>query len=229
MTFRQAAPGALLLAMAAAATAQTPSPALVATHRVVYFEVAPAEAARTAGILKAYRDAVRSTAGLVRADVLQQLGRPNLFAIAEKWRDGTALRSHLDSRENMMLRTNLQSVLISPFDERLLAPVAAQAVVGTPSGDSVFVLTHADSIDRSGIVPTMLQELAAAARRENGNVAFEVTVQPNRTNHFTLLEIWSSENGREAHTISETTMKFRTAFGPMSGALYDERIYRPVR
>ena len=230
MAFQRAALGALLLAIPVATAAQTaPSTALVATHRVAYFEVAPAEAGRTADILKTYRDAVRSAAGLLRIDVLQQIGRPSFFAVAEKWRDGAALQAHLDSRENMMLRTSLQTVIISPVDERLLAPVAAQAMAGAPPADSIFVLTHADSIDRSGVVPTMLQELATAARRENGNVAFEVTVQPNRTNHFTLLEIWSTQMARDAHALAETTKTFRMAFGPLSGALYDERMYRAVR
>jgi quinol monooxygenase YgiN len=43
-----------------------------------------------------------------------------------------------------------------------------------------------------------------------------------------LLEIWSSEHAREAHTLARTTRTFRAAFGPISGALYDERIYTPL-
>ena len=74
----------------------------------------------------------------------------------------------------------------------------------------------------------MLQELASGARREGGNVVFDATVQPNRTNHFTLFEVWTDAKAHESHMLSENTRKFRSAFAPVSGALYDERLYKSV-
>ena len=179
-------------------------------------------------MLKAYRQGTQKTAGVVRVQVLQQIGRPNFFALAEKWSEGASLQAHLMSTDNKKLRDELQSVLIGPFDERLLAAVTAQPANRAAPEQAIYVLTHADAAARREEIPGMLQELATAARRENGNVLFDATVQPNRTNHFTLIEVWSDQKSFEAHEIAATTKQFRSAFGAVSGALYDERIYKSV-
>jgi quinol monooxygenase YgiN len=220
----------LLVASAGSVAAQTPAtpPPLVATDRVAYFESAPSEVNRTMTVLKAYHQATQKATGAVRVQVLQQIGRPNFFAIAEKWSEGAALQAHLTSPDNKKLRDELQSVLISPFDERLLASVTTQPAKGAAPDQAIYVLTHADATGRREEIPGMLQELANAARRENGNVLFDATVQPNRTNHFTLIEVWSDQRSYEAHEIAATTKQFRSAFGAVSGALYDERIYKSI-
>ena len=74
----------------------------------------------------------------------------------------------------------------------------------------------------------MLQELATAARQENGNVLFDATVQPNRTNHFTIVEVWKDEKSLDGHAAADHTKKFRDKFGPFSGALFDERVYKSI-
>jgi quinol monooxygenase YgiN len=191
--------------------------------------VAPSDAPRIAGLLRTYRQTSQKAPGIASIQVLQQIGRPNLFAIHEKWNDGTALQAHLASPDNKKLRDDLQAALIGRFDERLLAPIAVQPATGSASGDSIYVLTHADAAARREDIPGMLQELATGARRERGNVLFDATVQPNRTNHFTLIEVWADQKTFEAHTIADNTRKFRNAFGPLSGALYDERIYKSIQ
>jgi len=230
MRARRAFTGLLLVASTATVIAQTPaaSPPPVATDRVAYFESAPSEVNRTTTVLKAYRQATQKAPGVVRIQVLQQIGRPNFFAIAEKWSDGPSLQAQLTSTDNKKLRDELQSVLISPFDERLLAPVTGQPAKGAAAEQAIYVLTHADATGRREEIPGMLQELASAARRENGNVLFDATVQPNRTNHFTLIEVWSDQRSYEAHEIAAHTKKFRSEFGAVSGALYDERIYKSI-
>jgi len=220
----------LLAASATTVAAQTvpPSQPLAATNRVVYFEVAPSEASRTVTVLKTYRQAAQKAAPGIRIQVLQQIGRPNFFAVVEKWRDGAALQAQLASADTKKLHDELQSALISPFDERLLGAVTAQPASRAASEQAIYVLTHADAAAKREEIPGMLQELATAARQENGNVSFDATVQPNRTNHFTLIEVWSDQKAYEAHEIAATTKKFRSAFGAVSGALYDERIYKSI-
>ena len=218
-----------LLAVATSALAQTvPPPAPVPTARVVYIEVAPSEVGRTTGVLKTYRQAAQKAPGIARVAVLQQIGRPNLFAIEERWTDAPSLQTHLSSPDNRKLRDDLQSALVSPLDERLLASVTVQAVTRPASEQSIYVLTHADAAARREEIPGMLQEVAAGARRESGNIVFDATVQPNRTNHFTVIEVWADQKAFEAHMTAEHTRKFRTAFGQVSGALYDERIYKTI-
>ena len=219
----------LMLAPSAIAVAQAPPPpALVATASVAYIEVAPSEVRRTIGILQTYREAALKAPGIGRIETLQQIGRPNLFAIEETWRDAASLQAHLASAVAKKLRDDLQSALISTFDQRLLAAVTVQPARGSLSDQSIYVLTHADTVDRSGSVPAMLQEVSAGARREGGNLLFDVTVQPNRTNHYTLIEAWSDQKAYESHVVAENTKKFRTAFAPTSGALYDERLYKRI-
>ena len=179
-------------------------------------------------VLKAYRQATQKAPGVLRIQVLQQIGRPNFFAIAEKWSDGPSLQAQLTSTDNKKLRDELRSVLISPFDERLLAPVTTQPAKGAAAEQAIYVLTHADATGRREEIPGMLQQLASAARRENSNVLFDATVQPNRTNHFTLIEVWSDQRSYEAHEIAAHTKQFRSEFGAVSGALYDERIYKII-
>ena len=229
MRFHQLFSALLLVASAAIASAQTAAPpALVATARVAYFEVAPSDVPRVAGLLRTYRQAAQKAPGIASVQVLQQIGRPNLFAIHEKWNDGTALQAHLASADNKKLRDDLQGSLIAPFDERLLAPVTVQPSTGSASNDSIWVVTHADAAARREDIPGMLEELATGARREKGNVLFDATVQPNRTNHFTLIEVWSDQKAYDAHEIAANTKKFRSAFGAVSGALYDERLYKSL-
>ena len=221
----------LFAASATSVAAQTPapSPAPVATTRVVYFEVAPSEVGRAIGVLRTYRQAVQKAPGVIRVEALQQIGRPNLFAIEDTWRDGASLQAHLASADARKFRDDLQSALLSPLDERLLAPITAQPIRGVVSDQTIHVVTHADAAARREEIPGMLQELASGARRENGNILFDVTVQPNRTNHFTLIEVWADQKAYEAHVTAENTRKFRAVFAPVSGALYDERIYRIVK
>ena len=220
----------LFTALATIVAAQAPpsSPPAVATDRVAYFETAPSQVDRAIATLKAYRQAAQKAAGVVRVQVVQQIGRPNFFALVEKWRDGASLQAQVASADNKKLREDLQPLLISPFDERLLAAVTAQPASRAASDQAIYVLTHADAAAKREEVPGMLQALATAARRENGNVVFDATVQPSRTNHFTLIEVWSDQQAYEAHEIAATTKNFRTAFGAVSGALYDERIYRSI-
>ena len=227
--FTRASASLWLVATATAAAAQTaPAQAPAATARVVYLEVAPPDVNRAMVVLKTYRQSTQKTAGVTSVAVLQQIGRPNLFAIEEHWSDAASLQAHLASADVRKLRDDLQNALLAPIDDRPLAPVAVQSSTRVASDQAIYVLTHADAGAGREMVPEMLQELAALARRENGNVLFDGTVQPNRTNHFTLMEIWNDQKAFEAHQAAAHTRKFRAAFAPLSGALYDERIYKAL-
>jgi quinol monooxygenase YgiN len=43
-----------------------------------------------------------------------------------------------------------------------------------------------------------------------------------------VVEIWIDRNALEAHAVAAHTRQFREQIGPMSGALYDERLYRAL-
>ena len=74
----------------------------------------------------------------------------------------------------------------------------------------------------------LLNTLAAESRRDGGNGRFDVLVQSNRRNHMTVVEAWTDAAAREAHYGAEHTKTFRASVFPLSGALYDERLYRSL-
>jgi quinol monooxygenase YgiN len=49
-----------------------------------------------------------------------------------------------------------------------------------------------------------------------------------RTNHFTVFAVWNGETGFLSHQTQPHTRQFREALGPMLGAPYDERLYKPI-
>jgi quinol monooxygenase YgiN len=212
-----------------AAYAQAPAPAIApATYRVVYLEVAPAEAGRVTTALKDYKRAAMNALGALRIDVLQQVGRTNHFAIYESWRDNAALEAHRTAAETRRLDDVLQATRVSPIDERLLTSVGAPSATVSGSG-SVYVITHADSVPpQRDAAETALKDLTIRSRQEPGNALFLAAVQPNRNNHFTIVEIWKDDKALDTHAVAEHTKKFRDTFGPFSGALFDERIYKSV-
>jgi quinol monooxygenase YgiN len=199
-----------------------------ATYRVVYLEVAPADVARVAAAMKDYRRAAMNAIGALRIDVLQQVGRSNHFAICESWRDNAALEGHRTAAETRKLQEVLQATRVSPIDERLLSQVGPPSATVSGTG-AIYVVTHADSVPpQRDAAERALSELVVRSRQEPGNAIFLATVQPNRNNHFTIIELWKDEKALDSHAVAEHTKKFRDTFGPFSGALFDERIYKSV-
>ena len=166
--------------------------------------------------------------GALRVDVLQQVGRSNHFAIYESWRDNAALEGHKTAAETRRLDDVLQATRVSPIDERLLSGIGPPSATVGGAG-STYVITHADSVPpQRDAAEKALSDLTLRSRAEPGNALFIPTVQPNRNNHFTIIEIWKDDKALDAHTVAEHTKKFRDTFGPFSGALFDERVYRSV-
>ena len=123
----------------------------------------------------------------------------------------------------------IQAIRNAPIDERVHVGVSVGPVSPGPAGDAVYVVTHVDVIPpRKDDGFAALRQLGEDSRDRAGNVRFEVVQQTNRPNHFTVVEIWKDAKAVEAHSMAEPTRRFRDALGPMSGALYDERLFRSV-
>jgi quinol monooxygenase YgiN len=217
--------------VAAEAVAQTsPAPAAAppeAPYAVTYIEVEPAQADASGRLLARYREALKDKGPLAFA-VFEQIGRPNHFAIVEQWPNAKAREDHAASAASREFRAALAPLLIAPYDERPHFALSTGTRAATPAAvpTAVYVVTHAD------IVPPKREEgaaevrkLADASRGMAGNVGFDALVQASRLNHLTLVEAWTDAAAQQAHSAAPATRSFRTAFGPMSGALYDERLY----
>jgi quinol monooxygenase YgiN len=199
-----------------------------AAHVVTYIEVAPSATEQAAELIAAYAEASRRVDGSGRFQALQRIGRSSHFAILETWRSVAAQEAHAGSAPAARFRDDLVPLLYSPADARPHRDLitAASDDVGP---DGVFVVTHVDVIpSNTDLAVELLQTLASASRGEDGSVRFDVLVQSNRGNHMTVVEAWESPESREEHYGAAHTKTFRGSLFPLSGALYDERLYRAL-
>jgi len=213
------------------APAQTPpAPAIEGPiYAVTYIEVLPSSRADGVALLQRYRDATRGEDGNQRCEVLSRIGQPHQLVLLEVWRDAKAFEAHGKSAASTTMRERIHAIRSAPIDERVHVAVAAGPLQPGPAGDTVYVVTHVDVIPPrkdDGLAAVRL--LAEASRPSPGNVRYEVVQQTNRPNHFTVVEVWKDARAVETHAMAEATRRFRDALGPMSGALYDERMFRAV-
>ena len=73
-----------------------------------------------------------------------------------------------------------------------------------------------------------MKELAEASRKDAGSLRFDALTQANRANHMTIVEAWADRKAFDGHIVAPHVKKFREALGPMSGSLYDERLYELI-
>jgi quinol monooxygenase YgiN len=217
---------ALSLAPMTTALAQDPG----AAHVITYIEVAPSAVDEARGLLRQYRAASRQHAGNLRFETLQRTERSNHFALVEAWQDLKAREAHAAMAPTRQFREALQRLLSAAYDERPHLPLSVGPLAAGPTAkDAVYVVTHVD------IVPTFkdkgvgaVKDLAETSRREPGSVRYEALTQSSRHNHMTLVEIWKDQKAFEAHIVAAHLKKFRDELLPMSGSLYDERLYRSL-
>ena len=219
----------IMAAIPAGASAQTPPPPIEGpVYVATYVEVVPTAMEQGAVLLKQYRDASRKDAGNQRMEVVQELGRPSRFAILAIWQDQKAFEAHGKSASSGEFRDKLKAIQAAPYDDRVHSGLAVAGSAALRPG-SLAVLTHVDVPPPfKDTTISLLQQLSEASRKETGNQRFEVQQQGNRPNHFTVVESWADRRAYDAHVMAADTRQFRDKLGPMSGALYDERLYQPL-
>ena len=223
--------GSAVLVIGAVADARAQNAGDSAVYSVTYIEVMPAAKDKAAALLKEVGVASRKGAGNLRFDVLERRDRPNHFAIVEAWKDQKAHDANGAAAHTKHFRDMLRPLLSSAYDERphtglAVGPMAAGAGA---RGAAVYVVTHVDIIPPKkddGIAA--LQQLAGPSRKDAGNLRYEVLQQNSRPNHFTLVEIWKDQEALEGHEVAVHTRTFRDLLLPMSGSLYDQRLYRAL-
>jgi quinol monooxygenase YgiN len=220
----------LLMIQPALAQAPAVQPASQgAVYVVTYIEVAPAAKADAADLLKAVAAASRKEAGNERYDVLQRIGRDNQFAILEAWSDLKAAEAHAGGAALRQFKEKLRPLQVSFYDERPSGGLAVAPASAEAGRDAVYAVTHVDvTPPNKDACIVLLGKLADDARKEPGSLKFEVWQQNNRGNHFTVAEIWTGRAAVDGHVATASTREFREKLGPMSGALYDERLYKSL-
>jgi quinol monooxygenase YgiN len=127
-----------------------------------------------------------------------------------------------------------------------------------PGKRAVYVLTHVDIIPPEQFAPCkrqvkesgpcgndLVMQLVAAGRKDAGNLRFDALTQANRPNHMEVVEVWKSSSAQRKHTVSKAVKDFRdelsgippgsgvpsdptVLLNPLTGSLYDERLYRSI-
>ena len=218
----------LLLGLAMSALGVTSAaPADDATvYTATYVEVVPPSTAQGTALLRQYREASRKDRGNLRIEVLQRIDRPNQFTVLAAWKDAEAFEAHSAAAAARDLRAKLAPLLASPNDERLHHGLAVGAAPSASAAGPIYAVTHVDVIPpRKDDGVALLRQLAADSGKDAGNVRFDVLQQTNRPNHFTVVEAWKDRNAFDAHGMAAHTRQFRDRLAPISGALYDERLY----
>jgi autoinducer 2-degrading protein len=193
---------------------------------VSYVEAVPASQGQVATMLKQLADASRKE-GPARFEVLQRITEPNQFLILEIWKDQRALDTHGAAAHTRQFREQIAPMLLAPIDDRFC--VAATVAPLRDGRGTVYVVTHVDvpPASRAATVAS-LQALAERSRTDPGNVRFDAVVQKDRTNHFTVIDVWADQKAGDNHQVAPHTRTFRTQVAPMLGALYDQRSYKPL-
>jgi len=213
---------ALGVPLAQAQSAQT-------AYVVTYIEVEPDAQSQAAPLLRQLADASRRESGNLRFEVLQRTDRRHHFAILEAWRDQKSAETHASAPTTKQFRERLQPLLAAPYDERPHTGLAVGPIESVGGRRAIYAVTHVDIIPPKkddGIAD--LKTLAAAASKEPNVLRYEVLQQNSRPNHFTVAEIWKNRAALDAHLITASTKAFRDKLLPMSGSLYDERLYRRI-
>jgi len=225
----------LVLMAIAEAQAQTPAPAPTPApiegnvYTVIYVEVMPTSKSDATVVLRRYRDAARKEGGNLRCEIAQRIDQPHQFVILSIWKDQKSWEAHGKGAASMEMREKVAAVRNAPTDERVHIGLSVGPIDVTASRDAVFVATHVDVIPpRKDDGIAALKRLGDESRKGDGNLRFEVVQQANRQNHFTVVEIWKDAKTVEAHSMAAATREFRDKLASMTGALYDERMYKAI-
>ena len=115
----------------------------------------------------------------------------------------------------------------------MLAATVTFMGLGSPASaqnadERLYVVTHVDVLGQNGATEAakMLHQFAADSRNDQGSVRFEVLRDPDRLNHFTMVEVWRSRQDFESHLAASHTRSFREKLQPMLGSPFDERLHK---
>jgi quinol monooxygenase YgiN len=200
-----------------------------AVYIVSYIDVAPATRGTAVGALRQLAIASRKDEGNMCFEVLRRTVPSNQFAIVAIWRNQKAYEAHTGAAHTTEFRETIKPHLISAIDDRVHTGLEVGGAAVNPGRGTIYVVTHVDvPPPRKDECVALLKALVEASRNEAGVARFEVFQQGNRPNHFSVVEIWKGQRAYDAHITAPHTRKFRDQLTPMSGALYDERLYRAI-
>jgi quinol monooxygenase YgiN len=216
---------ALGIAIVSSAIAQTGGEPV---HAVTYLDVSTDRVVNGVDLLKQYRDASSHQPGNLEFMVLQEISRPNRFAIVEGWKDQVAFTAHAKSADTASFGVALKAIRNSPPNEHALRDYADGPTRGTPGRDAIYMVEHIDfSPPANAAREPAVKALAQSSRSEGQVVRYDIYQEPPpHANHYSVVAIWPDRKAFDVHETAASTRQFRadTAM-PARANLYDERLY----
>jgi quinol monooxygenase YgiN len=217
---------ASLLAHGSTALAQD---AAQPVYIITYVEIAPNSAAEARKLILGYVADAKQAPGAVQIEALQRISDPSHFGLIEQWQSQSAKQAFAATEPVAKFRATLAPLQTAAYDERIHGALSVGPLVPA-SGDPVVIMTHVD------IIPTQVEPGTAKVktfveqgRSTAGNRRFDDLVQSNRKNHFTIVESWDAASDKSNWIATPVARTFRQELQPISGGLYDERAYKPLR
>ena len=198
---------------------------------VVYVEFKPADARDGGNVLQQLDAHAEDSAGVIRFGVLQQIDRPNFFALVEVWSNAQTFTDFQNSSETQAILTQLTPLLEAPLDQRPgnLLTGAVNPRSRHAQARQILVITHVD-VDPQFVpqAQPLLDTFVADSLNDPGVQTFALLSQTPTLNHFQLIETFENLEAFDDHVSAQHTVDFRTGTAPFLGAPYDERLYQLV-
>ena len=213
--------------------AQSPSDAVYA---VTHVDISSDWVLQGAGLLKDYRDKSRKEADNLAFTVVQEVSRPNRFAIVEGWKNQAAFDAHAKGPNASQFNFILEAIRNAPPHRLMLNPFATAAARAAPAG-AIVMLEHIDFMGGDPAIAAaaepLVKTLAAASQKEAGALQYDVyQLQKPRVNHYEVVAVWNDAAAFDAHETATYTRQFRdtTTMPAKVGRanLYDQRLYKVV-
>jgi len=217
----------LVIAICSPVSAQTSGEAVYA---VTYLDVAANSVGRGVDLLKQYRESSRHEAGNVEFTVLQEVSRPNRFAIVEGWKDQPAFDAHEKAMSTTQFQQTLKAIRDSPPNQHVLRAFAPGPAQTEPSSGELYMVEHIDFLPMfANIAQPAVRRLAESSAKEDGVLRYDIYQEPAHSNHFSVVAAWTSTKAFDTYETAPHTREFRAAtVMPARGNLYDQRLYKVV-
>lgn len=221
---------AMVVALAIAIGSPASGQSGEAVYAVTYLDVAASAPSRGVDLLNQYRASSRNEPGNVEFTVLQEMGRPNRFAIVEGWKDQSAFDTHEKAMSTTQFQEALKAIRNSPPNQHVLHAFATGPARTEPSKGAFYTVEHIDFLPMfANIAQPAVRRLAEFSAKEDGVLRYDIYQEPAHSNHFSVVAEWSSMGAFDAYETAPPTREFRAAtVMPARGNLYDQRLYKVI-
>ena len=214
-----------LMANSSAGFAESVAPNVGLLRQVVYMEVKPSADAKAKAFAKSQLKILRDSQPDNIFLLLQELGRPNQYVVlAGNKSTATGSSSSKFSAEEFYM----QSFQILPNFVLDSTPLPGSTKLDIPLNSFVMVAhLDADPSQRDKTLP-QLQSLLKVLPGLSGNNGVQVLTWNLRSNHWTLIEAWSSRKTFNASIENPTVRQIRAAIASHAAAPSDLRLYTRI-